>query len=225
MPFQLTAGEVVSYNSNIFAIPTSMDLLPGQQRGDFTSTSTFDPFTKTYWHGQQSNLSSFNTGVNWSVTSRCARSVAGTLTRAPSLITEQARTAINYSTSAAVNETGKCAVSNGYSLVFNSGWTRTNNSAGLNSVNNNETVMIAAGIEYAKAQSDVTALATISKSNYGNRTELTPVVALANTVALHSFALNYARQIDPDFSVVGQVGLVGVTSGFDLRDDPIDQRR
>jgi hypothetical protein len=235
MPFQLTAKEVVSYNSNIFAAPTNAVLLPGEQRGDFTSTTTVGLSTRAYWYGQQffftgnygsirylhniesdENVYSFSAGDNWTLTSRCTGSAAANLARAPSLITELVGTGINYSTSTALTETGKCAVSNGYALVFNSGWTKTTNSNGLNAVNNGETVMLAAGIEYAKAQDDVTALATISNTNYGSRTGLTPVTGLASTVAFHSFTLNYSRQIDPDLTVAGQVGLVGVTSGFEL---------
>jgi hypothetical protein len=53
MPFQMTANEVVSYNSNIFAAPTNAVLLPGELRGDFTSTSTVGLSTKAYWYGQQ----------------------------------------------------------------------------------------------------------------------------------------------------------------------------
>jgi hypothetical protein len=237
MPFQLTANEVVSYNSNIFGVPTNTVLPPGEQRGDWTSTSTVGLSTRSYWYGQQfffsgtyglirylhrteddSNIYSFNGGVNWTLTSRCAGSVAANLSKAPTLITEQVGTGINYATTTGVNETGKCDVSNGYSLIVNSGWSKTTNSGGLNAANNGETVMVAAGIEYAKAQDTLTALATISNTNYGNRTGLltTPIIGLANSVALHSFTLTYARQIDPDLSVVAQVGLTGVTSGFEL---------
>jgi hypothetical protein len=237
MPFQLTANQVTSYNSNIFGVPTNTAVPPGEQRGDWTSTSTVGVSTKAYWYGQQfffsgsyglirylhqteedPNIYAFNAGVNWTLTSRCAGSVTANLSRAPTLITEQVGTGINYSTTTGVNETGKCDVSNGYALIVNSGWTKTTNSGGLNAANNGETVMVAAGIEYAKAQDTLTALATISNTDYGNRTGLltTPIIGLANNVAFHSFTLSYSRQIDPNFSVNGQVGLVGVTSGFDL---------
>jgi hypothetical protein len=39
---------------------------------------------------------------------------------------------------------------------------------------------------------------------------------LANVVDFHSFTLSYLRQINPDLSFTGQVGLVGVTSAFSL---------
>ena len=39
---------------------------------------------------------------------------------------------------------------------------------------------------------------------------------MANEVDFHSFTLNYTRQINPNLSLTGQIGLVGVTSGFSL---------
>jgi len=110
----------------------------------------------------------------------------------------------------------KCAVSNGYSLIFNSGWTKVNNSNALNAVNNSDTVMLAAGIEYAKGPDTLTALATSSDANYGQRNLLINVAGLSNVVDYHNFNLTYNRQVNPDLSFTGQVGLVGVTSQFSL---------
>src|SRR5271170_8271548 len=59
-------------------------------------------------------------------------------------------------------------------------------------------------------------MATISNTDYGNRAALGSVVGLANNIAYHSFTLNYARQIDTDLSVTAQIGLTGVTNGFDV---------
>ena len=39
---------------------------------------------------------------------------------------------------------------------------------------------------------------------------------LATETDFHSFTLNYTRQINPNLSVSGLIGLVGVTSGFSL---------
>jgi hypothetical protein len=159
MPFLLTASENVAYNSNIFAAPIGMSL-NGQPRGDFTSTSSVGLSTKAYWYGQQfyfdgsfglirylhevaedANVYSFNAGDNWTLTSRCAGTAAATLTKTPTLITEEVGLGINYATTTALTETGNCAVSNGYSLVFNSGWTKINNSNALDAVNNSHTVI------------------------------------------------------------------------------------
>ena len=48
---------------------------------------------------------------------------------------------------------------------------------------------------------------------YSNRSG---VLGLATETDFHSFTLNYTRQINPNLSVSGLIGLVGVTSGFSL---------
>jgi len=166
--------------------------------------------------GFDSNIYSFSPGVNWTLTARCAGTVVGLLTKSPSAITELVGTGINYVTTTSLNETGKCAVSNGYSVIFNSGATKTANSNPLDAVNNARIEMIAAGIEYAKGASDLTLLATDSDSNYSNRTAAEQAVGLANTIVFHNFNLTYARQINPNLSLTGQLGLVGVTNAFTL---------
>ena len=126
MPFQLTASENVAYNSNIFAAPIGVVGVPGQPRGDFTSTSSVGLSTKAYWYGQQlyfdgtyglirylhqveddANVYSFSAGDNWTLTSRCTGTAAGLLTKTPSLITEQVGVGINYATTTTLTETGK----------------------------------------------------------------------------------------------------------------------
>jgi Putative beta-barrel porin 2 len=168
-----------------------------------------------YLHEVKSNSTvySLNAGVNWNVTSRCSGTLATSLSKSPAQLTEQVGTGINYTTTTALNETGKCAVSNGYSLVFNSGLTTLTNSDPTNAVNNSRTALIAAGIEYAKGYSTLTALASNSNANYSNRGG---VLGLATETDFHSFTLNYTRQINPNLSVSGLIGLVGVTSGFSL---------
>jgi len=107
-------------------------------------------------------------------------------------------------------------LSNGYSLVFDSGISEVTNSNALNGLNNGRTDMLAAGIEYAQGPDSLTGMATISDSNYSNRGAVVNTLGLANTVVYHSFNLTYARQIDDDLSVTGAVGLVGVTNAFTL---------
>src|ERR1700734_4482591 len=97
-----------------------------------------------------STVYSLNAGIDWKVTSRCSGTLAASLYKSPGQLTEQVGTGVNFTTTTALNETGKCAISNGYSLVFNSGLTTTTNSDPTNAVNNSRTALIAAGIEYAK---------------------------------------------------------------------------
>jgi hypothetical protein len=231
LPFKLTASQNVSYNSNISSFPIGV-APKGAILGDFTSATNFGFQTRATVSGQQvfldatfgvirylhevksnSTVYSLNAGVNWNVTSRCSGTLATSLSKSPAQLTEQVGTGINYTTTTALNETGKCAVSNGYSLVFNSGLTTLTNSDPTNAVNNSRTALIAAGIEYAKGYSTLTALASNSNANYSNRGG---VLGLATETDFHSFTLNYTRQINPNLSVSGLIGLVGVTSGFSL---------
>jgi hypothetical protein len=127
LPVKLSASESVSYNSNILAAPVGT-ILNGQPRGDFTSTSSYGLSTKANFYGQQfffdgtfgvirylhdsqfdSNIYSFNPGLNWTLTSRCAGTLVGLFHRSPSALTELVGTGINYATTTSLAETGKCA--------------------------------------------------------------------------------------------------------------------
>jgi Putative beta-barrel porin 2 len=234
LPFKLTASQTVSYNSNISSFPVGV-APKGAILGDFTSTTNFGFSTKANVSGQQlfldatfgeirylheaefnSTVYSLNAGVDWTVTSRCSGTLVASLSKSPAQITEQVGTGINYTTTNAVNETGKCGIANGYSLLFNTGLTTTTNSDAINALNDARTDLISAGIEYAKGYSTLTALASISQQNFTGRSGATAVAGLANEVDFHSFTLNYTRQINPNLSVTGLIGLVGVTSGFSL---------
>jgi hypothetical protein len=231
LPFKLTASQNVSYNSNVSSFPIGV-APKGAILGDFTSATNFGFQTRATVSGQQvfldatfgvirylhevqsnSTVYSLNAGVNWNVTSRCSGTLATSLSKSPAQLTEQVGTGINYTTTTALNESGKCGVANGYSLLFNSGLTTLTNSDATNAVNNSRTALIAAGIEYAKGYGTLTALASNSNANFSNRSG---VLGLATETDFHSFTLNYTRQINPNLSVSGTIGLVGVTSGFSL---------
>ena len=234
LPFKLTASQTVSYNSNISSFP--IGIAPkGAVLGDFTSTSNFGFSTKANVSGQQvfldatfgvihylhetqfdSTVYSLNAGVDWKVTSRCSGTLAASLSKSPGQLTEQVGTGVNFTTTTALNETGRCAISNGYSLLFNTGLTTTTNSDPTNALNDARTELISAGVEYAKGYSTLTALASISDQSFTGRSAAEAAVGLATETDFHSFTLNYTRQIDPNLSVSGTIGLVGVTSGFSL---------
>jgi hypothetical protein len=234
LPFRLTASQTISYDSNITSFPVGF-APKGAVLGDFTSTTNFGVSTRANVSSQQlfldatfgeihylheaefnSTIYSLNAGVDWTVTSRCSGNLTASLSKSPGQLTEQVGTGVNFTTTTALNETGKCAVSNGYSLLFNTGLTTTTNSNATNALNNARTELISAGVEYAKGYSTLTALASISDQNFSDRAAATTVAGLANEVDFHSFTLNYTRQIDPNLSVTGQIGLVGVTTGFSL---------
>jgi Putative beta-barrel porin 2 len=234
LPFKLTASQTVSYNSNVNSFPVGVAPL-GTVVGDFTTTTNFGFSTRSnienqhvfldatfgvirYLHDVQFNSTvySLNAGVDWNVTSRCSGTLGVALSKSPGQLTEQVGTGVNYTTTNAFNETGKCAVSNGYSLLFNSGLTTLTNSNAQNALNDSRTTLLAAGIEYAKGYSTITALASISDQSFSNRGGAANALGLSNETDFHSFTLEYARQINPNLSVNGLIGLVGVTSGFTL---------
>jgi hypothetical protein len=234
LPVKLTASQTVSYNSNVSSFPIGV-ATPGQVLGDFTTTSNFGVSTRAnvssqqlyfdgtfgvirYLHdvGFDSTVYSLNAGVDWRVTSRCSGTLGVSLSKSPGELTEQVGTGVNYSTTTAVNETGKCAVANGYSFLFNTGLTTTKNSDPTNALNNGRTALLSAGIEYAKGAGTLTALASLSDQTFSDRGGAATDLGLATQTDFHSFTLDYTRQINPNLSVTGVIGLVGVTSGFSL---------
>ena len=171
-----------------------------------------------YLHDSQfnSNVYSFTPGVNWKLTSRCSGSLAGFFTRSPSTLTELVGTGVNYATTTSVNETGKCAISNGFSVLFNSGVTNTTNSNPVDAVNNANVEMISAGIEYAKGEASLNVLASKSDTNYANRGAGAEHRRTGEHRCLSHLHGSYTRQINANLSVTGPVGLVGVTNAFTL---------
>jgi Putative beta-barrel porin 2 len=234
LPVRLTASQNVSYNSNVNGFPIGVAPV-GAVLGDFTATTNFGLSTTANVSGQQlyfdgtfgvirylhqvafdSTVYSMNGGVNWTVTSRCSGTLGVSLSKSPAELTEQVGAGVNYTTTTAINETGKCAIANGYSLLFNTGLTTNKNSNAINALNDGRTELISAGVEYAKGASTLTALASISDQNFNNRNAASAAVGLATNTDFHSFTLNYTRQINPNLSVIGEIGLVGVTNGFSL---------
>ncbi len=235
LPFKLTASQIVSYNSNINGNPIGVPNLRGGPQGDFTSTTNLGFSTKANVYGQQlffdasfgvirylhqvdfdSNIYTVSAGDNWTLTSRCAGTLGVNLSKGPAAITEQVGVGVNFTTTTALNETGKCAVSNGYSLLFNSSLTTDTSSNPIDAVNNDRTTLLSAGIEYAKGYSTLTALASLSDNSFSNRSAAEVAQGLATETVFHSFSLNYTRQINPNLTVTGLIGLVGTTSGFTL---------
>ena len=237
LPFTLSASQTMSYNSNVNGIAIG-SAVPGQVLGDFTSTTNVGFSTKANVYNQQlyldttfgvirylhqtgfdSDIYSVSAGDNWTLTSRCSGNLGVTLYKSPVEITEvvatSAGTGVNYGTTTAFNETGKCAVSNGYSLLFNTGWSEITNSNPIDAINNSRTTMLSAGIEYAKGPGTLTVLATNSEDIF-NRGSIETTVGLANVTDFHTFTLNYTRQINPNLSVTGLIGLVGTTGAFTL---------
>ena len=201
LPFTLSASQTVSYNSNINALPLGSPVPSGFVLGDFTSTTNVGFSTKANVYNQQlyldatfgvirylhqtdfdSDIYSVSAGDNWTLTSRCSGNIGVSLNKSPveitAVVATSAGSGVNYATTTAFNETGKCAVSNGYSLLFNTGWTENTNSNPIDAINNSRTTMLSAGIEYTKGPGTLTALANNSE-NIFNRGSLATTVGLS----------------------------------------------
>jgi hypothetical protein len=239
LPFQLTASQTVSYNSNVNSIPIGF-VVPGQVLGDFTTTTNVGLSTKANLYNQQvyldttfgvirylhnvdfdSDIYSISAGINWNLTSRCSGTLGVVLDKSPvEIAASLVATGVNYGTTTAFNETGRCAVSNGYSLLFNAGWNELTNSNAIDALNNYRSTMLSAGVEYAKGASTVTALVsnsdTIRSVGAVENVLEENVAGLSPVTDFHSFTLAYARQINPNLSVNGLIGLVGATGAFTL---------
>jgi hypothetical protein len=235
LPVTLSASQIVSYNSNLNGIQLGVPLPPGESHADFTTTTNVGLSTKANVYGQQlyldatfgvirylhqvednSDIYSLSAGDNWNFTSRCSGNIGIVLDKSPgTLLTTLAGTGVNYTTSTVFNGTGKCAVSNGFSLVFNSGWTDLTNSNPTDALNNSRATMLGAGIQYDKGPSTVTVMANNSYTIY-SRGEAETAVGLANVTDFHTFSLAYTRQFNPNLSVNGLIGLVGTTDAFTL---------
>ena len=75
--------------------------------------------------------------------------------------------------------------------------------------------MVAAGVEYANSLSDLTALATITDTDYSDRNAaIAP--GLLSTFVEHDVSLTYVRKIDPNLTLTGQIGLTGAGTEFTL---------
>ena len=239
LPFQLTASQTEGYNSNINAIALGTPVPAGESRGDLTSTTNLGFSTKATVYNQQfylnatlgvirylhqtqdnSNLYSVSAGVNWILTSRCLGTLGVVLDKTPATLgTTLVGTGVNYTTTTSFNETGSCAVSNGFSLLFNSGWNEFTNSNPVDALNNSQSTMLSAGIEYMKGASTVSALANNNYTIYSRSPAAlgsANVTGLANVTDFHTFNLAYTRQINPNLSVNGLIGLVGTTGAFTL---------
>jgi hypothetical protein len=190
--------------------------LPTGMANSYSSTARSECYAIFIRSNSTRIYNSFSPGVNWTLTSRCSGSVIGLFTRTPSTITQLVGTGVNYATTTSATETGKCSISNQFSVLFNGSVTDTTNSNPLDAVNNSNSKMIAAGIEYAQGDDNVTVLASKTDTNYSNRSLALNTLGLSNTIVYNNLNASYTRTIDPNLSVTGQLGLVGVTNAVTL---------
>jgi hypothetical protein len=249
LPFQLKLRETAGYNSNVISTPqtsTGGVTVFGHPVGSLVSISDFGAATKAYWEGQQffadgsigiyryfsdANLNSlsnsFDLGDNWTYGARCSGQLIASERTYPSEPGQQIGFNVkNRVTTISFNETGKCLATSNYALIFNSGVTRTTNSATgvnslssavseqLNSSNNNQSVFIAAGISYAVSNTNsLELLATVTGTNYTNRQVALTSQGLQNDIVENQINLTYTKNFSPNLALTASAGLVGVRNG------------
>ena len=76
--------------------------------------------------------------------------------------------------------------------------------------------MLSAGIEYAKGREHRDGAQRRIPRQSISRGRVENTVGLANVTDFHTFSLAYTRQINPNLSVNGLIGLVGTTGAFTL---------
>ena len=232
-PIKLTAYEFLGYNSNIFAVPNGVSLPGGEVRGDFVNTTSFGGSTRAWWYGQQffadgsygvvrylhqvsfdSNQYSFDAGVNWALTTRCTGVLEGLVSRRPTTLLEQVGVGINNLDTQSFSETAKCAFSNKFFGILNSGIIKSTNSNVIDQLNDLRTEFVTAGIEYTTDLSDLWVEATIRGTNYLQRTALQNAIGLANSLGENDLTMNYVRHVNPNLTLNGQIGATGITNQF-----------
>jgi hypothetical protein len=143
-----------------------------------------------------------------------AQQTASGTTAASPVPQQIASTSINTVSTTAFNETAKCLVSGDYAAIFNSGLTRSTNSTLANKPNDGRIVVVAAGISYSvTATNSLDVLATVTSTDYTNRTRATNNTGLVNAITQDQVNVTYTRQIGPNLSMIASIGAVGLTNG------------
>jgi len=249
LPFQLHLSESVGYNSNVLNTPNNLaTVINGvpvvlKPTAAFESLSDFGASTKFNWYNQQFfadasfgmnrylNHANFDTahhnldaGVNWTYTSRCSGRLVFSDVLAQSEPNQQIGfNAINSVTTVAFNETARCAITSNYSAVLNSGISSMTNSTAINALNNSQTTYVSAGVNYTVAATNsLELLATLTGTEFPNRSLAPGILGLSNNVLQDQINLTYTKAFDPNFSVIASIGLVASKNRSFSFDFPTD---
>jgi hypothetical protein len=257
LPFQLTAGQTVQYNSNLFNTPSNAVATYGSPVGSLISTTSVGASTTFRLYGQEffanetyslyrypghdfvnSNHNSGGLGMNWVAGQRCNGKVALSYSSSPALPNEQIGVnVLNTVTSQSVSQSTTCLVSGNWSSVFNAGWSKSNNSATVDEVNNFQNEFVAAGINYNVSETNsLQLLATVSHYNYPDRAlflenflgSLSPEefalenAALTSAITTEQINLTYTKTFNPNLSVIASIGAVSSTGNGSVGNSGIE---
>jgi hypothetical protein len=232
LPLQFRLSEEVEYSSNVLNTPTNSPIF--HPLASFISISDYGASTKWNVAGDQlfadvdygfyrylkdaalnTAHHSLDAGVNWILTSTCNGRLIASESTVPSQPTQQvAVNQLNTLTNMGFNETAKCGVTGNWGFVFNSGTTTSTNTAAIDKINDFRNVFAAAGITYTVAETNtLQLLATVTGTDYTSRGALINQVGLLTKFTEHQVNLSYSRVINPNLSLIGSIGVVGVSNG------------
>ncbi|MBV9288374.1 MAG: hypothetical protein JO288_11235, partial [Hyphomicrobiales bacterium] len=231
LPVQLRASEGLGYNDNVLNTPANSSFRAVRS---WESISDFGASTKWNWEGQQffadgdygfnryledaaldTPHNAVDAGVNWVLTSRCAGRLVANENRTVAPPNQQVGVnVLDVITNIGFNETANCGASGNWGFIFNSGTTRSTNSADIDKLNNFQNTFVAAGLTYtAEETNTLQLLATVTGWNYTDRGAVANQAGLLGKFTQDLINLSYTRTINPNLSLTASVGVVGVTNG------------
>ncbi|RBP09219.1 hypothetical protein DFR50_12256 [Roseiarcus fermentans] len=238
LPLQFHLSEQAGYNSNITNTPTG----PGANSGNYgrpigamESISTYgvsfkneigahqffgDASWGVYRYLDHANFNiahrAVDIGDNFTYGSKCNGSLKFSDISAPALPGQQiGYNVINTLTTVSATENLKCLINGEYSGIFNSGLSKSTNSATLDAVNNYQSAFIAAGISYAVSETNsLQLLATITGTDYTDRGTALNTAGLNNNITTDQVMATYTKNFGPNLSLNAQFGVVGVTNSY-----------
>ena len=237
LPVQFHVSQQVGYNSNINNTPTGPGAtlsFYGRPIGAMESISTYGVSFKNEVGAHQffgdasagmyrylnngfynSGHSSVDLGDNFAYGSKCNGSARLSEVSAPSQPGQQLSfNAVNTLTTLSANETLKCVINGAYAWVFNSGLTRSNNSAYLDKANNFQSAFVAAGISYTLPDANsIQVLATLTGTNYTDRGILLNATGLVNDFTTDQIMATFTRTMGA-VSLNASFGVVGVENSY-----------
>ena len=157
--------------------------------------------------------------MNWTYGSKCSGKLIGSEQTSPSQPGFQVGfNVLNVVTTLSFNETATCRITGNYGFIFNSGATKSTNSATIDSVNDFESEFIAGGITYTVSDTNsLQFLTTVTGTNYTARQGLTPqeinTSGLLNNITQDQLGLTYTKNLSPNLELTASAGLVGVRNG------------
>ncbi len=238
LPLQLHVSESIGYNSNFLNVPTGPGAAAaayGRPVGTMQSISTYGATFQNEISGQKlfadvnwgmyrylnnghynTGHSSADLGDNFTLGSKCTGSLKLSESSAPSTPGQQVGVnVINNLTTLSATENASCIVNGEYSALFNSGYTKSTNSALPDKPNDYQSIFAAAGISYAVSETNsLQVLATLTGTKYTSRQPVFNSQGLVDNITTEQVMATYTKSFSPNLSVNAQVGVLGYNDTY-----------